>query len=68
MALIVFKWPEIVSMGIISWGLESEFQTCHPKIFYNRKISKLQGKFVKYWGKLSIIDDVSLDRGPKHST
>ena len=21
MALIVFKWPEIVSMGIISWGL-----------------------------------------------
>ena len=45
MALIVFKWPEIVSMGIISWGLESEFQIRHPKIFYNRKISKLKGKF-----------------------
>ena len=68
MALIVFKWPEIVSMRIISWGPESEFQTCHPKIFYNRKISKLQGKFVKYWGKLSFIDDVSLDRRPKHGT
>ena len=64
MALIVFKWPEIVSMGIISWGLESEFQIRHPKIFYNRKISKLQGKFIKYWEKLSIIGDVSLDRGP----
>ena len=41
MALIVFKWPEIVSMGIISWELESEFLINHrtnilkPKNIYN---------------------------------
>ena len=44
MALIVFKWPEIVSMGIISWELESDFLINHrTNILRPRKYFECNG-------------------------
>ena len=47
MALIVFKWPEIVSMGIISWELESKFLIHHRTNILKPKNISNPREFVK---------------------